>query len=494
MAVNTDSSSFRSYWMEALPDYYALLDYRSCFSYFRSINTAIKMKFKELRKKYPVFSYDKYAWKVERKDFIASFWFSTGNIKFNPKITIKNIPFKTFKNIDNRYLNNLVFNLGMIEMFSYWKSVCSKDIMVKAGYLNKDQIEWWKDILIKGMGQYFYENGIDFTGNNFVKIISTGKDDFVKGGDIKGDRVLIPIGGGKDSAVTLEIMKKFKKDTSCFSLNPKKNTLDMFRISGYKELIVCERTIEEKLLRMNRKGFLNGHTPFVAYLSFLTVIVSALFNKKHIVMSNEDSSNEGNVDYCKTNINHQYSKSLDFENKFRKYCNKYLSKQIDYFSVLRPMYEIQIGRIFASLDKYFPVFISCNEAYKTYSGTRKPGEKWCGHCSKCLFVFMILYPFIKEKKLLSIFKDNLFEKDGLLPTMLELIGEREVKPFECVGTRKESLVALYLSLQKAKQTNRIPLLLQYFEIEIIPKYKNWEKMVKEVMEHWNDNNNIPWED
>ncbi len=78
--------------------------------------------------------------------------------------------------------------------------------------------------------------------------------------------------------------------------------------------------------------------------------------------------------------------------------------------------------------------------------------------------------------------------------MLELIGEREVKPFECVGTRKESLVALYLSLQKAKEGGRVPLLLQYFEIEIIPKHKNWEKMVKEVMEHWNDRNNVPWED
>ncbi len=452
------------------------------------------MTFKQLRKKYPVFSFDKYSWKAAGGDFHVSFWFSSANIRFNPKITIKGVPLKKVKTLDKEYLDNLVFNLGMIEMFSYWKSVCSPKILVRAGALNEKQVAWWEDILIKGMGQFFYENGIDFTAKNFIKISSVGKGNIVKGGAVKGDGVLIPIGGGKDSAVTLELLKKFKRDVDCFSLNPTKNTKAMFKVSGYKNMIVAERKMEKRLLNMNRKGYLNGHTPFVAYISFLTVLVSILFNKRHIVLSNEDSSNEGNVDYCGRNINHQYSKSLDFENKFRDYCYKYLSEEVDYFSALRPLYEIQIARMFASLEKYFPVFLSCNEAYKTYSGTRKAKGEWCGQCSKCLFVFMVLYPFVSEKKLFSIFKDNLFEKDSLLGMMLELIGEREVKPFECVGTRKESLVALYLSLQKAKEGGRVPLLLQYFEIEIIPKHRNWDKMVKEVMEHWNDKNNVPWED
>jgi hypothetical protein len=452
------------------------------------------MTFKQLRKKYPVFSYEKYSWKALGKDLQVSFRFRAGELEFNPKVLIKNVPLKRIKAIDKDYLDNLVFNLGLIEMFSYWKSVCSKRISVEAGYLDGKQAAWFEDILIRGMGQFFYENKIDFTSADFVEIVSSGeKKKIVKSGAVEGEGVLIPVGGGKDSAVTLDIFKEFKKDVDCFGLNPTKNATAMFKVSGFKNMIVVERRIEKKLLELNRAGYLNGHTPFLAYLSFLTALVSVIFNKRHIVLSNEDSSSEGNVSYLGHEINHQYSKSLDFENKFRRYLKDYLSDEVDYFSVLRPWYEIQIGRIFSGLEKYFPVFLSCNEAYKTYSGTRKPQGQWCCNCSKCLFVFMVLYPFLAEKKLLSIFKENLFEKDSLLNTMLELIGEREVKPFECVGTRKESLVALYLSLQKSKEYGRVPLLLQYFEIEIIPKHKNWDKMVKEVLEHWNDKNNIHWD-
>ncbi len=300
--------------------------------------------------------------------------------------------------------------------------------------------------------------------------------------------ILIPIGGGKESAVTLELMKKFKKEVDCFALNPFSNINEMFKVSGYKNMIVAERKIEDKLLQLNRKGYLNGHTPFVAYLSFLTVLISVLFNKKYIAFSNEDSSNEGNVKWLGREINHQYSKTYDFEAKFRKYCSDYLVENLEYFSMLRLMYELQIARIFSYMKNYFPVFLSCNESQKTYSGTKKKTGQWCGACSKCLFVYMVLYPFVSKEDLFSIFEEDLFEKKELLPILKELIGEKEVKPFECVGTRKEALVALYLAYKKTPER---PLLLKYFEKNILPKHKDWEKMSLEVMDHWNKTNFIP---
>ncbi|MFA5714690.1 MAG: hypothetical protein WC998_03035 [Candidatus Paceibacterota bacterium] len=442
------------------------------------------MTFKELRKKYPEFIYESYSWKLKEKDLHISFCFRAEEIKFNPLIVIKNV---SLKKIDKAVLNNLVFNLGMIEMFSYWKAVCSKKIIVKAGFLDRKQINWWKDILLKGMGQYFYENKIDFTSPDFIEIISLGKEKLKKG-KVSGKGILIPIGGGKDSAVTLELLKNFKKDIDCFALNPISNIKEMFKVSGYKNMIVVERDIEKKLLLLNKKGYLNGHTPFVAYLSFLTVLVSVLFNKKFIVFSNEDSSNEGNVKWLGREINHQYSKTYDFEKKFRNYCSNYLAGGLEYFSILRLMYEVQIAKVFSYMKNYFPIFLSCNESQKTTSGTKKKTGKWCGACSKCLFVYMALYPFIPKEELLSIFKEDLFEKKELLETLKELIGEREVKPFECVGTRKEALVALYLSY---KNTGELSYLLKYFEKNILPKHKNWERMVVEVMDHWNKKNFIP---
>lgn len=420
-------------------------------------------------KSYPVFIYEKYSFKKINKDLEISFVFKAGDIIFNPKVVIKNIKAK-------KDISNLVFNLGMIEMLSYWKSVCSPLILIKCGNLDSYQKKWWSKLIKKGMGQFFYENKLKFID---VKFETEGKkiDKKIK---IKGDKAMVLIGGGKDSAVALELTKKAKKNVSCLCLNPTKQIIKMTKGS---ELIVVKREIDKKLLRMNREGHYNGHTPFVAYLSFLSVTVSALFDKKYIILGNEESSNEGNVKYLGIDINHQYSKTFEFENDFREYAKKYLS-DAEYFSILRPLYELQIAQTFSKMHKYFNCFLSCNEAQKTYSGTKKKTGKWCGKCSKCLFVFVSLYPFLEEKELIKIFKENLLNKKELIPIMMELIDEKKVKPFECVGTKKESLVAFYLAWKKNKKL----LLLKHFEKKILKKYPQIEKYTKDILGHWGKNN------
>jgi len=375
--------------------------------------------------------------------------------------------------------------------------------------LSKEQIRWWKDLIMQGLGQFFYENKIPFQK---PKIISHGNKytgiELLP--SLLKDKYLVPVGGGRDSVVTLEIFKKARKNIKCFSLNPTEAALKIMKmastgspqVAGCKKPVIVRRKIDEKLLELNRQGFLNGHTPFSAYLAFLSVLVATIFGQRYIAFSNERSSNEGNVKYLGKVINHQWSKSFEFEQKFRKYSKKYLTPSpkfgggLEYFSFLRPLYEIQIAKLFSKYPKYFNAFLSCNVAYQTVSGTKLPAKKWCGNCSKCLFVFTILYPFVEEKKLIKIWGRNLFENKNLLPIMQELIGERKFKPFECVGTEKESLIAFYLSWKKAKSgqelfLTKLPFLLRYFEEKIMPKYLNLEKESKKLMSSWNAQNNSP---
>jgi len=75
--------------------------------------------------------------------------------------------------------------------------------------------------------------------------------------------------------------------------------------------------------------------------------------------------------------------------------------------------------------------------------------------------------------------------------MDELTGERNFKPFECVGTTKESLVAFYLSWQKAKKSGILPFLLKYFEDKILKNYPDLEKESKKILNSWNSKNNLP---
>jgi len=412
------------------------------------------LKFKSLKRKYPRFVYRDYSYKISGRNLKISFFFEIPpDINFEPKITIKNTSKTVLDGIDN-----LVFHLGLIEMVSYWKATCSPIIEIRAGYLNKEQIKWWQDLIAKGMGQFFYENKMSFqkpeiiSHNNYAHAHLLLSQKFT-------NQYLVPVGGGKDSVVTLELLKKNKKRMRCFSLNPTDASRKIMKIAGCKNPIIAERKIDKKLLELNRKGFLNGHTPFSAYLAFLTVLVAALFGQKYIALSNEKSSNEGNVKHLGKTINHQWSKSFEFEEKFRKYSKKYLIGNVKYFSFLRSFYEIQIAKMFSRYPKYFSALLSCNEAYKTSSGTRKPTKKWCGKCSKCLFVFAALYPFIDEDKLIKIFGNNLFNDKSLLPIMQQLTGERGFKPFECVGTKSECRKALRLSLKKAKKLGGIPYLL-----------------------------------
>jgi hypothetical protein len=410
------------------------------------------------RKRYPIFAYRKYNFLLKNNDLEAVFDFEIKpDFCFQPKIIIKNIPRARLKTVGRSKINNFVFHLGLIEMLSYWKATCSPQILIEAGYLKKEQISWWRDLIMRGMGQFFYENNIDFRDPDFLKIKTSSKIKNSSGRvEIRfSDRWLVAVGGGRDCIVTLEKLRKQKKEVGCFMVNPKKAALAVYKVFDGEsaEPIVVERKTDPKLLELNKKGFLNGHTPFTALLSFLSIFCAVLFDYKNIAFSNEKSANEGNLKYLGKIINHQYSKSSDFEKKFRDYVQKYLARNINYLSFLRPYTDLEISKMFIKYPRYFSVFSSCNLAQKSE-------ERWCRSCSKCLFVYATLYPFLEKGQLIKIFGEDLFQKRGLLKTMRSLTGQGAHKPFECVGTLKESKMAFQLSLKKAKQLKKIPYLLR----------------------------------
>jgi len=308
------------------------------------------MKKKEiLRKKYPKFVYEKYLYKISKNNLEIFFNFKilssdnySKNICFNPKIVIKNINKKRLKIIGDKALDNFIFHIGLMEIPSYWKTVCSQEIKIKAGYLNKAQIKWWQDFFLNGgMSQFFYENKINFTKTNFLKIQSKKSDqnekkmllaEINKNNFCLSSGYLIPMGEGKDSITTLELLKKFlpTEKLNCLVVNPTKQHFKIFKIAGIKHPIIIKRKIDPVLIKLNQRGFLNGHTPITALISNLAVFCSVLFGYKNIAMSCEKSSNQGNVLYLGKIINHQYSKSFEFEKNFRNYIKKYLTKNVNY--------------------------------------------------------------------------------------------------------------------------------------------------------------------
>ena len=426
-------------------------------------------KIDALRKKYPEFVYQEFEWKYLKPNLkiwfnflIRSIHGSDRDLKFKTQITIKKVSNKHLDNINKRDLDNLVLHLGLIEMLNYWKLTCSPKILIDTGNLYKEEKIFLRKIILNGMGEYFYKNQIDFTKRGFLKIKVTQKKPLYKVSKkrLNQNKILVPIGGGKDSPVTIELLKKKGNILGGFILNAKSSQLKIAKIAKLEEVILVERKLDPLLLKLNKsRKFLNGHVPFSAFLAYLSLIAAMLFNYGKIAFSWEKSANEPNLKYKGRWINHQWSKSSKFEKEFNSLTKKYLLKNVNVFSALRKFSELEIAQIFARLKKYHSAFLSCNNAYKI--STKKP--KWCLKCPKCLFVFSVLYPFLEEKDLIKIFGKNIFEDRSLLPLMLKLVGKKESKPFECVGTKKETILAFSLALREAKERKKIPFLLKKFE-------------------------------
>lgn len=427
---------------------------------------------------YQKFDYESFKYILADNKLTATFNFKIPpNISFNPKIVIYAEDLKARK-LPKKVLDNLIFHLGLAEIASYWKATCSPQIEINCGFLTSGQINWWHKLIIKGLGEFFYQNKIDFTVKDFFQLKVNSKEKHQKDFSYLRPRYLVPLGGGRDSVVTIEALKKLDHEFSFLILNPTKAQKDIAKASGVKNQIIVERQIDQKLLDLNAKGFLNGHTPFSAYLSFLGVLTATLFNFRYLTPSNERSASEQNLNYLGHEINHQYSKTYEFERDFRSYAKEYLAPDIKYFSFLRPLYEIQISKIFAKYKKYHSLFRSCNRGRKT--------NTWCGECPKCLSVFISLFPFLKEEEIVKIFGANLYENTSLKPLLFQLIGITGTKPFECIGTYNEIKLGLTLSIKKyVDQKENLPSLLVDAEKRI--------EGPQNLLSEWDKNNFLPSE-
>lgn len=415
-------------------------------------------KFNELRRKHPFLTYEKYEIVEDDEKLTITYYFLLEpSITFTPKWVFHK------KHIGMNYgkeevIHNLAFHLGLVELISYWKCACPPRVIIKAGPIDEEQIRWWKLQYFLGLGEFFYTNRIETDMDSFMIIEGSYEESGEEYYRLDTEKAgcLIPIGGGKDSVVTLELLKEQRNTNLCYMINYKEASVKTAKIAGYvdEEILIVNRSLDSKLLELNKEGYLNGHTPFSAIVAFSSVLSAYLYDKQYVTLSNEASANESTVEG--TLINHQYSKSFQFEQDFIEYENKYINSGVHYFSLLRPFSELQIAKYFASNPKYYKLFRSCNVGSKH--------DLWCGSCSKCLFVYIILSPFTTPEDLVEIFGSDMFDKVELIPTFDKLIGIAPEKPFECVGTCDEANTALCMTIRRYReQKKELPKLLRYYQ-------------------------------
>lgn len=386
-------------------------------------------KFDTFRREFSTFTFVKQTVTQKEGKLALAFDFSLDDrYFFRPTLEIPSRSFLDWERIPKEQLETLAFQIGMTELVSYWKIACPKRVVVKPFSLTESQKRFWKKLYYNGLGEFLYLNEITVSEADLMEMESLGEKSFARVGLSLDEKTLVPVGGGKDSVVTLECLRH-EMPVIPLIVNPRGATLNCVKTAGYAEndFIVINRTLDPTMLKLNAEGYLNGHTPFSALLAFISVLVAFGSRSRYISLSNENSANEATVPG--TNINHQYSKSIAFERDFRNYVAENLNNNVQYFSFLRPLSELQIAKLFTQCEAYHSVFRSCNVGSKT--------DSWCGHCPKCLFTWIILSPFLSREKLTAVFGKDLMAGESLRPIFEELNGTAPVKPFECVGTVEE---------------------------------------------------------
>ncbi|MDV3250104.1 hypothetical protein DevBK_02035 [Devosia sp. BK] len=333
-----------------------------------------------------------------------------------------------------KLLDLTAFVLGV----SYFKLRAPFEIAAPDIKLTEAEKAFVIDVYENGLGEFYARNDLARFGR--LKLTTALDSETQKPTLSLPERTLLPIGGGKDSLVSVELLSHVGVDFTPFAVNPKGPILTSVDAIGRAPLYVT-RTLDAEMIRLGKEpGYYNGHVPSTAINSMIASLCALLFGYDQIVLSNERSASEGNIEFDGRETNHQYSKSLGFELLIADVLSNATGGALKYFSLLRPYSEARIASLFTRGGRFDSVFSSCNRNFRLNGND---GPLWCGECPKCHFVFLIFAPFMARDRLLKIFGKNLLDEPANEHSFRELSGLTGQKPWECVGEILEAAACFY---------------------------------------------------
>ena len=402
-----------------------------------------------------VFRYE--GWAVDPELGTLTCGYSLDGREFAERVTLASGP--RWHTEAARAAARLVFLLAGV---SYYKTAAPPVIDLGPTALTEAELAFLREFYLQGLGEFAYRNTLDLTPLRIEARQAdapqhTGAADQHTGAadqhicaaepSAQG-RALVPFGGGIDSIVVVERVRRLA-DAALFVVSRPADRFAAIEAPAAVTalpVVRAEREIDPQLLRSAELGFLNGHVPVTGILSAIAVLAAVLDHRDAVVMSNEWSASVPTLRHQGRPVNHQYSKSAGFEAAFRGVLAE--PELPEYFSWLRDRTELWVGREFAALTPYHGSFRSCNKAFYTDPARRL--DHWCGQCDKCCFIDLIVAPFLSADALRQIFGPvgEPLDHPGLAGKFRALLGAG-AKPWECVGEVSECRAATLLAARRA---------------------------------------------
>ncbi|MCK9489633.1 MAG: endonuclease domain-containing protein [Xanthomonadales bacterium] len=334
---------------------------------------------------------------------------------------------------------------------SYYKAAIPRRIEFASRQPEPQALALLDQVYSDGLAEFAWRNGLDLRGHlSFAESDqprSAGAAAATTVDSAQGDpalspalprRSLVAIGGGKDSLVSIELLRSHGEDMRLFWIGQSPLIAAVAARTGLPVLNISRRLAPE-LFEFNRLGAWNGHIPVTAINSAIGVLAAVLYGYDAVVFSNEHSASAATLETGGRSVNHQWSKGFAFEQAFAAVVQAAVSPQLDYFSLLRPFSELAVTARFADMTAYHQHFSSCNRNFRILG--ERPAGRWCGECPKCQFVFLALAPFLPKPALVRIFGRNLLDEPAQAAGFDALVEWQAHKPFECVGEADESRAA-----------------------------------------------------
>jgi UDP-N-acetyl-alpha-D-muramoyl-L-alanyl-L-glutamate epimerase len=341
----------------------------------------------------------------------------------------------------------LVFLLAGV---SYYKTAAPPVIELGETAVTDAELAFLREFYRQGLGEFAYRNALDLTDLRLEARRAPAGAPPPEDPKPEGERrALVPFGGGIDSIVVVERVRRLA-NAALFIVNRPADRFAAIEapaaVTGLP-IVSAEREIDPQLLRSAELGFLNGHVPVTGIISAVAVLAAVLEDRDAVVMSNEWSASIPTLEYQGHPVNHQFSKGDAFEAAFRGVLAQGPARLPEYFSWLRDRTELWVGEEFAALERYHGSFRSCNKAF--YSDPARRFDHWCGQCDKCCFIDLILAPFMPAGALRRIFAvtGEPLDDPGLAGKFRALLGAG-AKPFECVGEVNECRAAVLLAARR----------------------------------------------
>ena len=381
------------------------------------------------------FIFERYQYDPEARSLALGYSFSDGP-QFQERL-IFDIPAQPVASGAPEVLDRIFRLIFLLSGVSYYKAFVPQVLRCEAFALDRETADFLTRFYENGLGEFAWKNRLSLRGHcRFVADAAAAPPP--RPIELRR-RTLAPVGGGKDSLVSVECLRAAGEDIVLFALGDAE-PIAACMAAAQLPFVRVRRRLDPGLLRLNHEGALNGHVPITGILSAIALAAAVLVGCDTLAMSNEHSASAPNLTVDGVAVNHQFSKSLEFEQAFADYVARRVTPSLAYFSLLRPLSEIEIARRFARQPRYFEVFRSCNTAFRQAPAER--GCRWCGDCPKCRFVFLALAPFVEKTRLVAIFGRDLLDDESQTLGFAELCGLRNHKPFECVGETDESAATM----------------------------------------------------